>query len=278
MRHELPESATEQYRREGYYFPVNVLAESEVSAYRSELEAVESGQGGALRPEQRNKAHLLFKWVDDIIRDPRVLDPIEELIGPNILCWNTIFWIKEPGSASWVSWHQDIRYWGLTGGEVVSAWLALSPATIESGCMRVLPRSHIGEPMAHDDRYDPSNMLSRGQEITDPIDEKRAVTMPLEPGQMSLHSVGLAHSSGTNRSAGRRIGVSMHFMPTCTSQSLAEWDSAALVRGVDDYGHFRHTPRLCRNYDPEVEAFHARAAGATRDIVYHGADRMTERL
>ncbi|MGI9383355.1 MAG: phytanoyl-CoA dioxygenase family protein, partial [Methyloligellaceae bacterium] len=211
MARTLSSDAVEQYARDGYYCPIPVLEQDEVADLRGRLEAFEASQGGKLQPAQRNKSHLLFKWLDDLIRDPRVVDPMEDLLGPDILCWNTLFWIKEAGSPSFVSWHQDITYWGLAGGEVVSAWLALSPASVESGCMRVMPGTHEGEVMAHEDRYQEGNMLTRGQEISDAIDESRAVHMALAPGEMSIHNVRLAHASGPNNAGDRRIGISMHF-------------------------------------------------------------------
>ena len=222
----------ERYRRDGYVFPLPVLDAGEIPPLRARLESFEAGNGGRLRSSQRNKAHLLFKWLDDLIRDPRILDPVEQLVGPDILCWNTIFWIKDLGSRSFVSWHQDSRYWGLSSDRVVSAWLALSPASIEAGCMRVMPGTHIGDTLAHRDLYREDNMLTRGQEIVEGVDDEAAVHMPLEAGQMSLHSYRLAHASGPNLSDDRRIGVSMHFMPTDTAQIVGDWDSAALVRGT----------------------------------------------
>ena len=198
MAKALSEGAVEQFRRDGYYHPFPILSANEVHDLRARLEAVEAAEGGKLKPAQRNKSHLLFKWLDDLIRDPRVLDPIEDLIGPNILCWNTIFWIKEAGSPTFVSWHQDKRYWGLDSNDVVTAWLALSPATIKSGCMRVMPGTHIGEILSHEDRYHEDNMLTRGQEIAAGIDEAKAVAMPLATGEMSFHNYRLAHASGPN--------------------------------------------------------------------------------
>ena len=103
-----------------------------------------------------------------------MLDPIEQIIGPNILCWNTIFWIKEAGSKSFVSRHQDTRYWGLSSDEVLTAWIALSPASADSGCMRVMPGTHKGEVLPHDDRYDEDNLLTRGQEITHGVDDDKS--------------------------------------------------------------------------------------------------------
>lgn len=278
MAKALSESAIEQIRRDGYYFPFPLLSESEAEQLRARLEAFEATQGGALEPAQRSKSHLLFKWLDDLIRDPRVLDPIEDLIGPDILCWNTIFWIKEAGSPTFVSWHQDTRYWGLDSNDVVSAWLALSPATVESGCMRVMPGTHIGEVLSHEDRYHEDNMLTRGQEIAAGIDEAKAVHMPLATGKMSFHNYSLAHASGPNASDDRRIGVSMHFMPTRVRQKLGEWDSAALVRGVDEFGNFHHTPRPAADFDAEGVAFHVKATDAVREILYRDAAHGTNRL
>ncbi|MCG8548408.1 MAG: phytanoyl-CoA dioxygenase family protein [Alphaproteobacteria bacterium] len=270
MAHALTDTALEQYREEGYFTPITVLDAAEVAACRDKLEMFEATQGGSLKPVQRSKSHLLFKWVDDLIRDPRIADPMEQILGPDILCWNTLFWIKEAHAPSFVTWHQDINYWGLAEGDVVSAWLAFSPATEESGCMRVLPRSHTGATMTHEDRHADGNMLTRGQEIADAIDERTAVHMPLRPGEMSIHDVRLAHASGPNGSDNRRIGLSMHFMPTKARQSAGAWDSAALVRGADRYGHFHLTPRLSQDFDPPAVAFHEKAADALREILYRG--------
>ena len=83
-----------QYEQEGFICPIPVLDEDEASILRLKLEKFEATQDGKLEAAQRNKSHLLFKWLDDLIRDPRVLDPVEDLIGSNILCWNTLFWIS----------------------------------------------------------------------------------------------------------------------------------------------------------------------------------------
>ena len=195
---------------------------------------------------------------------------IEDLIGPDILCWNAIFWIKEPGSESFVGWHQDVTYWGLDNRELVSVWVALSEASEEAGCLSVLPGSHR-ETYGHNETYHADNLLTRGQHIDD-IDPEDTVAMPLRPGQASFHNVATAHGSGPNRSSDRRIGLSLHYMPTHTRQTLADWDSAALVRGEDRFGHFDHAPRPTRDLDPEVMAYHTRSADALRRIVYDGSE------
>jgi ectoine hydroxylase-related dioxygenase (phytanoyl-CoA dioxygenase family) len=144
--------------------------------------------------------------------------------------------------------------------------------------MRVLPGSHRGEMLPHDDVYDPENMLTRGQEIAVEVDEGAAVTMALRPGQMSIHNVRLAHASGANDSGDRRIGVSFHYMPTRSRQLVGEWDSAALVRGEDRFHHFAVAPVPSRDMDPEAVAFHEKASTAVRDILFKGAERVRQTL
>ena len=274
----LNENAIVQYNREGYYFPVRILDDEQVAANRARLEKFEGDQGSPIAGAQRSKSHLLFTWVDDLMRYTKILDAVEDLIGPDILCWNTFFWIKEPLSESFVSWHQDLRYWGLDTNSLVSVWLALSPATLETGCMRVLPGSHKGDLLPHEDEYKPHNLLTRGQEIAVEVDEAKAVAMPLQPGEISLHNVRLAHASGPNRSTGRRIGLSMHYMPTRTKQIIGEWDSAALVRGTDRFGHFKEPPRPTKDLDPAAVQFHEKATNAVREILFSDAEKVRRTL
>ena len=266
--------AIEQYQQDGYWFPLRVLDDEQVAANRSKLTAFEKAQGKPLAGAQRSKSHLLFKWVDELMRNDGILDAVEDLIGPDLLCWNTLFWIKEPGSTSFVSWHQDLRYWGLDTHDLVSVWLALSPATLESGCMRVLPGSHKKELLPHKDQYAEDNLLTRGQEIAVSVDEEQTVAMPLKPGEVSLHNVRLAHASGPNQSDDRRIGLSLHYMPTRTKQTVSEWDSAALVRGEDRFGHFKHAPRPTKDFDPAAVEFHQQATNAVREILFTDADKV----
>src|SRR5262252_1887357 len=123
------------YRRDGYLSPIRVLSPQEAQGYRAKLEAIEaSGRlpAGALR----SKCHLLLTWIDDIVRHPRVRDAVERLLGPDLLVWGTSFFIKEPRNTSYVSWHQDLTYWGLEPADIVTAWIALSESTLENGAMR----------------------------------------------------------------------------------------------------------------------------------------------
>lgn len=269
----LSPQAIRQFETNGHFSPVKIISVEQANHYRAKLEAYETELGHPVQGPLRTKPHLLFKWVDDLMRNEKILDCIEDLIGADILCWNSWFWIKETNTSSYVSWHQDSEYWGLDTDKLVTAWLALSPASEASGCMKVIPGSQLGEPMAHEDLYHEDNLLTRGQEIVD-IDESRAVAMPLKTGEMSFHNISIAHASGPNVSSDRRIGLSFHYMPAGTRQLKADWDCASLVRGEDRFGYFEHSPAPGCDFDPVTLAHHQKATDAMRDLLFRGAEKV----
>src|SRR6185503_18688758 len=232
MGKRLSAAAVEQYEREGYYFPVRVLSDDEARHQRERLEHVERDLGGPLRGVYRVKPHLLFTWLADLVRHPAVLDAVEDVLGPDLLCWNSSFFTKEARSPGFVSWHQDATYWGLSAPDVVTAWVAFTDSTPANGNMRVMPGSHRTA-LAHVDTFHPDNLLSRGQEISVEVDESRAVDVELRAGEMSLHHVLMVHGSGANPSDDRRIGFAIRYIPTRLRQTAGDGDSATLVRGAD---------------------------------------------
>ena len=168
-----------------------------------------------------------------------VLDVVEDLIGPNILHYQCGVWIKEPEAGSYVSWHQDCTYYGMDPLELVSAWVALSPATEETGCMQVAPGSHkFGELPVDFSELSDDNLLTSGMRAQYEIDESEVVLMELQPGEMSLHHVSLVHSSRPNCGDDRRVGFSVAFMPPHVRQTTERRATAMLMRGKDDCGHY----------------------------------------
>lgn len=268
----LSSDAIEQYRTEGYYAPVRVLSEKEAAEYRECLEAHEGRTGGPLQGNWRVKTHLLFTWADRLVHNRTILDAVEDLLGPNILCWTTNFFIKEPHSPGYVSWHQDAAYWGLEPEEVVTAWIALSPSNAVSGCMKVIPGSHHESHIPHRDTFHEDNLLTRGQEIAVEVDEGKAVHMPLRPGEISLHHIKLVHGSAPNRSDDRRIGLAIRYIPTHVRQTKQR-DSAMLVRGVDAFGHFDLESRPRRDLDEAALAAHRDAVQRKVAVMYEGTSK-----
>lgn len=268
----LSQAAVEQYRRDGFYFPVRVMSAEDARAYRRRLEAYEAATGGPIQSNMRHKVHLLFTWANELARHPRILDAVEDIIGPNILCWTTNFFIKEAHDPGFVSWHQDSTYWGLEPPDVITAWLALSDAPIESGAMKFIPGSHEWDQVEHVDTFHEHNLLSRGQEIAVEVDESKAVFVPIRAGEISLHHVRLAHGSEPNRTGDRRIGLAIRYIPTHVRQVKVR-DSAMLVRGVDSFGNFDPEPEPAHDLDVAALAAHKDAVERQVAALYQGTDK-----
>jgi non-heme Fe2+,alpha-ketoglutarate-dependent halogenase len=258
-----------QYREDGYLAPIRIMGEDAAAELRRALETVEARTGGPLRGDLRHKSHLLFRFLADLVRHPRLLDAIEDVLGPDILCWTSNFFIKEAAAPSFVSWHQDSTYWGLSAPDVATAWVALTPSNAENGAMAVIPGSHMLDQVPHRDTFHQHNLLTRGQEVAVEVDPAQQVLLTLLPGEMSLHHVRLVHGSAPNPSADRRIGFAIRYIPTHISQ-LAGEDSATLVRGVDRFHHFAPEPRPDRDLAPEMLALHKEIAERSARILYRG--------
>ena len=265
----LTEEAVARYRRDGYHFPIEVLTEAETRDLRGKLEAYERSSGGPISGDRRHKPHLYLTFLSDLIHHPRILDAVEDVLGPNLLVWSTSFFIKEPDNAGFVSWHQDATYWGLSSPDVMTVWVAFTPANLLNGCMMFMPGSHTQQ-LEHVDTFDKNNLLSRGQEIAVKVDESKGVAVELKPGQASLHHVLLAHGSAPNKSADRRIDFAIRYIPTYVKQAVGTRDSATLVRGVDTFHHFEHEPRPTADCTPEALAAHAAIVGRQVQVLYRG--------
>jgi non-haem Fe2+, alpha-ketoglutarate-dependent halogenase len=262
MAGSLSEAQVAQYRRDGFLFPIDCLTGDEVRYFRGRLEAFERQQGdtfGRLPDLVRSKSHLLFTWMDELVRHPKVLDAVESLIGPNILIYHLTSWLKEPNQPSHVSWHQDGTYFGLEPFEQITAWIALTDATPEMGCVKIIPGSHVIGQRPHKDTSTHGNLLSRGQTIEARLDYTQYVMMPLHAGQMSLHHTHVVHSSEPNRTTERRIGIGVSYIPPHCHLVNDVRVTAALVRGRDDYGHFDPEPPPAGDFDAASRATHRAA-------------------
>lgn len=266
----LTQAEIEAYRSRGYVFPVPVLAGPEVERCRADLARTEALVGGALAGRHNQKPHLLFPWLADLVRHPKVLDAVQDVIGPDILCWGSQFFSKGANDPGFVSWHQDGTYWGLSSQEVVTAWIALTPSTRRTGCMRVVPGTHLMQ-VPHSDTFAPDNLLSRGQEIAVEVADEDAVDIVLAPGEMSLHHVLLFHGSEPNRANHPRIGFAVRYVPTHVSQLTGERDSATLVRGADRHKNFDHEQVPSADLDPAAVAHHAAVLERQLAILYRGS-------
>ena len=268
----MSEAAVRQYRELGYYAPVPALTRAEAEALRHRLEAFEA-DGNGMSGAVRHKPHLLFTWLNDLIRHSGILDAVQDIIGPDILCWGTSFFIKEGRNPSYVSWHQDSTYWGLEPPDIVTAWVAFTDSTAANGAMRVIPGTHKLDQVPHHDTFAVDNLLSRGQEIMVDVDERKAVMLELAAGEMSLHHVRLIHGSDPNPSDDRRIGFAIRYIPTYVRQAAGGHDSATLVRGEDRHHNFEHEQRPDADMSEAALAYHAAVTGTHAAILMRGTGR-----
>ena len=242
MPRKLTPEQIEGYASDGYVCPVDAFSTERTRAWRERLESFERAQGQKMTRGHNFKPHLLFPWVDEIVHSPEVLDAVEDLIGPDIRLFHLTVWPKDAGSGAYVSWHQDATYFALEPACHVTAWVALTDAPVEAGCMEVVPGSHKLGQLPH----------------------AETAFMPVKAGQFSLHHTHLVHNSRPNRSNDRRIGLGISYIPTSARCMSPTRVSAMLVRGEDRYGHFDDERRPQQEAGPEERAFHTEAVDRFR--------------
>jgi len=238
MSTHLSQIEVESFRERGYLGARRVLSEAEALRCRRALEAFEAIRRDGARPPPLTDLHLLFRWAWDLVHDARIVHPVTDLLGPNVLLWGLNWFIKEARDGKFVTWHQDATYWGLEPHDVVTAWVALSDAGPATGPMKFIPGSHKGPILRHANTWENDNLLTRGQKVEDALDESSSVTSTLAAGEMSLHHVRLVHGSTPNMTDDRRIGLVLRYCATHVRQVKIPRDTATLVAGEDTYGHF----------------------------------------
>lgn len=259
----LTEAQQRQFAADGYLFPLRVFGPERALDYRRRIEAYERSVGHDANRTLKIKGHLAFPWLMDIATEPVLLDAIEDLIGPDILLFGASIFAKDGRDPRYVSWHQDSAYFGLTPNREVTAWVALTEASSNHGCLRVAPGTHLGPALSHVETFAKDNMLAKGQTLQD-IDESRAVEMPLMAGEFSLHHEQTAHSSLPNRADDRRIGFAFFYIPTSVRPVSGD-GRATLVRGVDRFRHWAPDDLPRFDLDPVAMAQLQASWGAYKD-------------
>lgn len=237
----LTRAQVESYRRDGFLFPFPALAEEERLECLAGLERYERWLGGPVPGADlrwRTQPHALLPWYANLARNPRILDVVEDLIGPDILVWTSTFFIKEASSPTFAAWHQDSTYFGLEPYDQVTAWVALTDASEEAGCMEVLSAHGAPRQMRHEPRKLANSINRTGQTITEPLDEAGATAMHLEAGSFSLHHTLCVHRSAPNRASHRRIGLGINYIPAHVRPTGPFRMKAFVARGTDKHGHF----------------------------------------
>jgi non-haem Fe2+, alpha-ketoglutarate-dependent halogenase len=184
------------------------------------------------------------------VRHPRILDAVASVIGPDILVYTSTFFIKEARSPTFAAWHQDATYFGLEPYEHVTAWMALTEASTEAGCMEVVSSQGRPRQLRHAALGLEHSINGGGQAIVEPFDEECVEVMALHAGEFSLHHTLARHRSAPNRAAHRRIGLGISYIPAHVRTIGSYRLPALLVQGHDSGGHFDLLPAPKQELDP----------------------------
>ncbi len=231
-----------QYKKDGYIAPIDVLTKDEAEEVKREIEYIEKKWPNEIEGLGRNYVHLISPVLDKVSHNSKILDAVESIIGKDILVCGTTLFIKNPDKKGFVSFHQDAKYIGLEPHNWVTGWLAVTDANEENGCMRMLKGSHKKDLKFHDQKFDENNLLTRGQTIENvPINETTPVI--LKAGQLSLHHPTIIHGSGLNNSKERRIGFAIQsYIGTNVDQVLGKI-YVQQARGNDTFKFHEHVKR-----------------------------------
>ena len=263
----LTQAQIEKYNSDGFVYPIDVMTRELAQAYLQRLEATEALQGKQLIKGSNFKPHLLFKWADELAYHPKILDAVEDLIGPNIRILSSTVFPKMPGEGTFVDWHQDGTYFALEPDNIqLAVWLALSDAPVESGCMEMSVGSHRLGQLSHAEVSSEKHMLSLGQTVNVPLTKDRTEFMPLRAGQISVHHTHTAHRSGPNTASFRRVGVTLTYVPAHVAVRAKVKPSAALVRGTDRWRNFEDEPRPQVDYGEKEREFQQYANSLFRAV------------
>ena len=216
-----------------------MLDKADCSALLERIESFESRHPDDVSWAFDIKCNLLFDWVYKLSAHARTLDAVEDLLGPNLYNTDTVFRIKEPGSATEYGWHQDAARINVDPCFLI-VFVALTETTPENGGLSVIPGSHHAiHPFEVIEN--PDGQAKRKVARTLGVPEEEAVSLALKPGEATIFSGRLVHGSGPNRSASRRVAILTDYTAANARQSRGQ-GSGQLVRGSDRWGFIVSEP------------------------------------
>ena len=269
----LNEKQLKDYEDHGFVAPIDVLTLEEAKKIKEEIEYIEKKWPDELIGLGRNNVHYISPIFDQVCHNSKILDVVESIIGKNILVGGTTLFIKDPDKKGFVSWHQDAKYIGFEPHNWVTAWLAITDANEENGCMRMWSGSHKEKIKKHKDTFNENNLLTRGQTVQNvPLED----TTPniLKAGQLSLHHPMIVHGSGSNKSNTRRIGfVIQSYIGTNVDQVIGKV-YVQQARGKDNFKYHEHTKRPSELMNKEDINIRIKANKELSKIFYNDAKKQ----
>ena len=258
------------YEDYGFVAPIDVLTLDEANEIKTEIEKIEKRWPNELAGLGRNYVHMISPVFDKVCHNPKILDAVESIIGKDILVGGTTLFIKDPDNKGFVSWHQDAKYIGFEPHNWVTAWLAVTDANEENGCMRMWAGTHKEKIREHKDTFNDSNLLTRGQTVQN-VPLEKTIPNELKAGQLSLHHPMIVHGSTPNRSNSRRIGfVIQSYIGTNVDQVIGKV-YVQQARGTDIFKYHEHTKRPVELMSKKDVALRVKANEELSKIFYSEA-------
>lgn len=242
----------EKYEKDGWIGPIKIMEKEQALKYKDIV--METDQKlDLMNSDYRCKSNVLFPWVDEISRNPKLIEILTELIGPDIHCWDTLFWLKKPGDGKIVSFHQDNTYWNLTNPELaLTAWFAFDDVTEDHGSIEYVNGSHLPKPRNHKDVKSEDNLLMRGQTVDELIPSERTKTR-VPAGHVLIHNPFMIHGSGANKLSTPRVAMAMIFASTkCKPRLTISPESTILVSGTDQFNYMMQDPRPTGDWETDI--------------------------
>lgn len=242
------------YTENGWLGPLPVFTTEEISHYREQMLKTNINYD-LMKSDFRCKSNVLFPWVDEITRHPKLRAYIEQLIGPNFHCWDVLFWIKYPGDNKTVGFHQDATYWNFNNKhKAVSAWLAFDDVTEDQGPIQYAIDRHNFQQKNHLDIKSNTNLLMRGQTVDEAV--SGVISTPCPGGSVMIHSPYIVHGSQPNKSNRVRAACGMVFVSTeCEPIIKLARESTVMIQGTDDYNFMDHDPRPTNDLKTNLSAW-----------------------
>ena len=236
------------FNEKGYVFPIDLFSKEEADANRRYFDSLlKMASDAGLDSYKVESWHTHCAGVYDLVTDDRILDYVEDILGPNLVCTMTHYFSKMPGDAKSVYWHQDASFWALTPSKVVTAWLAIDDVDVENGAMKLFPGTHTQGRIPFEWVTDEEDGVLN-QHVHDPERYGQPVSVELKAGQISLHTDMLLHGSQPNPSNRRRCGLTIRYFPPDVRGTEPDSAPGIIARGVDPDGYWQPMPR------PEAEA------------------------
>jgi len=255
--------AHDHYRERGYTKVEAAVDDTLVERGRRHIDWLLE-ENPDMRPEQLTQELVRTDpfWMR-LVSDDRLLDIVEEFLGPDIALFSSHYIAKPPGDGQEVLWHQDGVYWPLKPKEdVITAWLAFDQTRPSNGCIEFIPGSQSLELQDLEEKEAVDAVLK--SEIAMDVNTEDAVPVELEPGDVSIHHPNVVHGSEPNTSYNWRRGLTIRYIPATTSIEEDPWEAAFMLRGEPEPGvnSYQPWPRVGEHDHiefPAEEAYDERA-------------------